>query len=345
MYSPTKSKFFNGEVEIRRLRVLKNLRAIEIDMLCLWLEGWVRELLSVIYIKGVALRLHCQVPPGRLKGRAWLEVPISQEAQFCLVMTFKPYTQSLPVKYLQTKSVPIPCKESSASSHWNLPDSYPDVKNKDYGEQIKLCWRPSSVRSFNSTEAIVMTEYDLYQVIRENDDLTPDHYQFFLYQLLRGLKYIHTSLLISSYLIICDFGHAQVSFSDAPSTIFWTSCRIMSQHDGIVLLNSVAPFFSKLCGGEASECVFLVPSDSMSSTLMIPASWDRLTPPVDTSPHDLHISYRMNLREKAWDHVRSAILGEKCDKLVASHGVVSHLEACDGWHCLSSDQDTLEDIY
>ncbi|KAJ9544541.1 hypothetical protein OSB04_024248, partial [Centaurea solstitialis] len=25
------------------------------------------------------------VPPGRLKGRAWLEVPISQEAQFCLV--------------------------------------------------------------------------------------------------------------------------------------------------------------------------------------------------------------------------------------------------------------------
>ncbi|KAJ9546674.1 hypothetical protein OSB04_019217 [Centaurea solstitialis] len=59
-----------------------NLRAIEIDMLCLRLEGWVRELLSVIYIKGVALRLHCQVPPGRLKGRAWLEVPISQEAHY-----------------------------------------------------------------------------------------------------------------------------------------------------------------------------------------------------------------------------------------------------------------------
>ncbi|KAJ9562402.1 hypothetical protein OSB04_007562 [Centaurea solstitialis] len=340
--------------------------------------------------------------------------------------------------------------------HWNLPDSYPDVKNKDYGEQIKPCWRPFSVRFFNSTEVwaaaaatggkkghaaagndggggrrsgverrgggtrsvverwgkgrrssgerrrttveeggaatsngggggrretyagggggrretyaggggditaedemqrfpydsyvvFELIESDLYQVIRENDDLTPDHYQFFLYQLLRGLKYIHTSLPISSYLIICDFGHAQVSFSDAPSTIFWTSCRIMSQHDGIVLLNSVAPFFSKLCGGEASERVFSVPSDSMSSTLMIPASWDRLrTPPVDTSPHDLHISYRMNLREKAWDHVRSAILGEKCDKLVASHGVVSHLEACDGWHCLSSDQDTLEDIY
>ncbi|KAJ9562725.1 hypothetical protein OSB04_007885 [Centaurea solstitialis] len=32
--------------------------------------------------------LNCDrvVSPGRLKGRAWLEVPISQEAQFCLVV-------------------------------------------------------------------------------------------------------------------------------------------------------------------------------------------------------------------------------------------------------------------
>lgn len=35
-------------------------------------------------------------------------------------------------------------------------------------------------------------ESDLHQVIKANDDLTPEHYQFFLYQLLRGLKYIHT---------------------------------------------------------------------------------------------------------------------------------------------------------
>lgn len=30
------------------------------------------------------------------------------------------------------------------------------------------------------------------QVIKANDDLTPEHHQFFLYQLLRGLKYIHS---------------------------------------------------------------------------------------------------------------------------------------------------------
>lgn len=32
----------------------------------------------------------------------------------------------------------------------------------------------------------------ILQVIKANDDLTPEHHQFFLYQMLRGLKYIHT---------------------------------------------------------------------------------------------------------------------------------------------------------
>jgi serine/threonine protein kinase len=32
----------------------------------------------------------------------------------------------------------------------------------------------------------------LLQVIKANDDLTPEHHQFFLYQMLRGLKYIHS---------------------------------------------------------------------------------------------------------------------------------------------------------
>ncbi len=29
-------------------------------------------------------------------------------------------------------------------------------------------------------------------MIKANDDLTPEHHQFFLYQMLRGLKYIHS---------------------------------------------------------------------------------------------------------------------------------------------------------
>lgn len=30
-------------------------------------------------------------------------------------------------------------------------------------------------------------------MIKANDDLTPEHHQFFLYQMLRGLKYIHSA--------------------------------------------------------------------------------------------------------------------------------------------------------
>lgn len=37
-----------------------------------------------------------------------------------------------------------------------------------------------------------LMESDLHHVIKANDDLTSEHYQFFLYQLPRGLKYIHS---------------------------------------------------------------------------------------------------------------------------------------------------------
>ncbi|KAJ0106016.1 hypothetical protein Patl1_19675 [Pistacia atlantica] len=80
-----------------------------------------------------------------------------------------------------------------------------------------------------------LMESDLHQVIKANDDLTPEHYQFFLYQLLRGLKYTHTANVFhrdlkpknilanaDCKLKICDFGLARVSFNDAPSAIFWT---------------------------------------------------------------------------------------------------------------------------
>ena len=73
------------------------------------------------------------------------------------------------------------------------------------------------------------------QVIKANDDLTPEHHQFFLYQLLRGLKYIHTAkvfhrdlkpknILANSdcKLKVCDFGLARPAFNDMPTTIFWT---------------------------------------------------------------------------------------------------------------------------
>jgi len=40
------------------------------------------------------------------------------------------------------------------------------------------------------------------QVIKANDDLTPEHHQFFLYQMLRGLKYIHTGKSFALYIVV-----------------------------------------------------------------------------------------------------------------------------------------------
>ncbi|RWW14233.1 hypothetical protein GW17_00022010 [Ensete ventricosum] len=59
--------------------------------------------------------------------------------------------------------------------------------------EIKHIMLPPSRREFKDIYVVFeLMESDLHQVIKANDDLTPEHYQFFLYQLLRALKYIHT---------------------------------------------------------------------------------------------------------------------------------------------------------
>ncbi|KAI3920315.1 hypothetical protein MKW92_010733 [Papaver armeniacum] len=102
--------------------------------------------------------------------------------------------------------------------------------------EIKHIMLPPSRRDFKDIYVVFeLMESDLHQVIKANDDLTKDHYQFFLYQLLRALKYIHTANVFhrdlkpknilanaNCKLKICDFGLARVAFNDTPTTIFWT---------------------------------------------------------------------------------------------------------------------------
>ncbi|KAG6486458.1 hypothetical protein ZIOFF_055033 [Zingiber officinale] len=102
--------------------------------------------------------------------------------------------------------------------------------------EIKHIMLPPSRRSFKDIFVVFeLMESDLHQVIKANDDLTREHYQFFLYQLLRALKYIHTANVYhrdlkpknilanaNCKLKICDFGLARVAFHDTPTTIFWT---------------------------------------------------------------------------------------------------------------------------
>jgi len=102
--------------------------------------------------------------------------------------------------------------------------------------EIKHIMLPPSAREFKDIYVVFeLMETDLHQVIKANDDLTPDHHQFFLYQMLRGLKFIHTArvfhrdlkpknILANSdcKLKICDFGLARPAFNDMPTTIYWT---------------------------------------------------------------------------------------------------------------------------
>lgn len=61
--------------------------------------------------------------------------------------------------------------------------------------EIKHIMLPPSRKDFKDIYVVFeLMESDLHQVIKANDDLTKEHYQFFLYQLLRALKYIHTGM-------------------------------------------------------------------------------------------------------------------------------------------------------
>ncbi|CAM8909374.1 unnamed protein product [Rhodiola kirilowii] len=102
--------------------------------------------------------------------------------------------------------------------------------------EIKSIMLPPSRRAFKDIYVVFeLMESDLHQVIKANDDLTRDHHQFFLYQMLRSLKYMHTANVYhrdlkpknilanaNCKLKICDFGLARVAFNDTPTTVCWT---------------------------------------------------------------------------------------------------------------------------
>ncbi|EFJ11818.1 mitogen activated protein kinase 2 [Selaginella moellendorffii] len=54
--------------------------------------------------------------------------------------------------------------------------------------------KPVGRYTFNDVYLVYeLMDTDLHQIIRSSQPLTDEHYQFFIYQLLRGLKYIHSA--------------------------------------------------------------------------------------------------------------------------------------------------------
>ena len=88
---------------------------------------------------------------------------------------------------------------------------------------IKRILKPKDKANYNEIYVVTeLMETDLSVIIKSGQSLSDDHIQFFLYQILRGLKYIHSAgiyhrdlkprnLLVNSNcdLKICDFGLAR----------------------------------------------------------------------------------------------------------------------------------------
>ncbi|PKU83933.1 Mitogen-activated protein kinase 2 [Dendrobium catenatum] len=59
---------------------------------------------------------------------------------------------------------------------------------------IKDIIRPPNKETFNDVYIVYeLMDTDLHQIIRSNQSLNDDHCQYFLYQILRGLKYVHSA--------------------------------------------------------------------------------------------------------------------------------------------------------
>ncbi|XP_021748118.1 mitogen-activated protein kinase homolog MMK2-like [Chenopodium quinoa] len=66
--------------------------------------------------------------------------------------------------------------------------------NHDNVISIRDIIRPPQKENFNDVYMVhELMDTDLHQIIRSNQQLTDDHCRYFLYQILRGLKYIHSA--------------------------------------------------------------------------------------------------------------------------------------------------------
>ncbi len=95
---------------------------------------------------------------------------------------------------------------------------------------------PGQLDRFN--DAFVVFELmptDLEHVLRSKNVLRPDHVKYFMWQLLRGVHFMHASRVLhrdlkpNNILIngkcelrICDLGLARADFADVADTLFWT---------------------------------------------------------------------------------------------------------------------------
>jgi serine/threonine protein kinase len=59
---------------------------------------------------------------------------------------------------------------------------------------IKTILKPKSLKEFNEIYVVFeLMETDLGSIVKSDQELTLDHVRFFMYQILRGMKYVHSA--------------------------------------------------------------------------------------------------------------------------------------------------------
>lgn len=116
-------------------------------------------------------------------------------------------------------------------------------KHENIIEIVDIMTGPPDTQDFHTLYIVTkLFECDLERIVTSAQPLTDQHYQYFLFQLLRGLKYIHSAnvlhrdlkpsnLLVNANcdLCICDFGLARgVSAEVRPAT---AKCHVAAGHD------------------------------------------------------------------------------------------------------------------
>lgn len=131
----------------------------------------------------------------------------------------KPSGEKVAIKKIEPFERPLFCIRTAREI--KLLDHFRDHENIVHLVAVE---KPKSFETFN--QIYLVQEYmdtDLFRIINGRDFLTDSHIQYFTYQILRGLKYIHSANVIhrdlkpSNLLInlncdlkICDFGLSRV---------------------------------------------------------------------------------------------------------------------------------------
>ena len=129
---------------------------------------------------------------------------------------------------LRSSLSPLQQTDTLPSAHLLPPPLHPP-RSHDNVIAVKGVMRTPVEAGGNDVYLVIeLMDTDLHQIVRSPQPLTDDHHQYFVYQILRGLKYVHSAgvlhrdlkpsnvlLNASCDLKICDFGLARTAAEGA----------------------------------------------------------------------------------------------------------------------------------